>query len=104
MKSKQMFYGSICLSDISELAQKKDPSITTAKNGKKYMSINVWVKDEADQYGNNASIQTSFKDATNEQKHYVGNLKEAKMNNTVTASSPLPDISHTQSDQDDLPF
>ncbi|MEY3420095.1 MAG: hypothetical protein RIR48_375, partial [Bacteroidota bacterium] len=41
---------SICLSDLPK------EYITTAKNGKKYISLNINKKKEADQYGKDLSV------------------------------------------------
>lgn len=93
-------YGSIDFSKLLELAKKGDKAFSRASNGKLYLNLNVWVNDEKDQFGNDASIQTSFKDATKEEKHYFGNLKvsEFKEPEYLTEnSSEIPDDS-------DLPF
>lgn len=46
----EFFKVSICLSDLP-----KD-FITTAKNGKKYINLNISKKKEADQYGKDLSV------------------------------------------------
>lgn len=71
----KLLFGSIDFSKLLELAKAGDKSFTKHKNGKLYVSLNVWINDEKDKVGNDASIQTNFKDATKEQKHYFGNLK-----------------------------
>ncbi len=63
--AKQL-WGSICVTDIP-----KD-KLKEGKNGKKYLTVKVWVNDKQDQYGNIASIQVSG----SEPKVYIGNLKE----------------------------
>jgi hypothetical protein len=55
-KTKQGKFGeffsiSICLSDLPK------EHITEAKNGKKYVNLNVNRKKEADQYGKDLSVQ-----------------------------------------------
>ena len=55
-KTKQGKFGeffsiSICLSDLPK------EHITEAKNGKKYINLNVNRKKEADQYGKDLSVQ-----------------------------------------------
>ena len=45
------FSVSICLDDIPE------EHVTTAKNGKKYVNLNINKKKEADQYGKDLSVQ-----------------------------------------------
>ena len=74
-----MLSGSINLTKID-----KTKIVSTNKEGKpfdngaKYLNVVIWLNDEADQYGNNASIQIS---QTKEQREagekavYIGNLK-----------------------------
>jgi hypothetical protein len=72
------FYGSIDFSKLMELAKAGDKAFSKSeKNGKIYLNIEVYVKDEVGQYGDKASIRTSFKGATKEEKHYFSNLKES---------------------------
>lgn len=96
----QLLYGSIDFSKLLELAKAGNKAFSKAENGKIYLNINVWINDEKDQYGNNASIQSNFKDATKEEKIYFGNLKlsEKKEPEPLQAgSSDIPDA-------DDLAF
>jgi len=51
------------------------------KNGAKYLNIVLWINDEPDQFGNNASIQVSQTKEERDQKvkpTYIANLKEFK--------------------------
>lgn len=83
----KLLYGSICLTDVIELAKAKNGAVTKGKNGKLYVNVNVWINDEQDNYGNIAGIQTTFKDASKEDKKYIGNLKESVFTTpTVEAS------------------
>lgn len=67
------FYGSICLSDLSELVRNNPELVQKSKNGKTYLNVDVYVKDEIDQYGNKASISVKG----GEKRVYLGNLKES---------------------------
>jgi hypothetical protein len=61
----------------------------------------VWLNDEADQYGNNASIQISQSKEEREagaKAIYIGNLKEPQSRNNEPTSA------RTASVADDLPF
>jgi len=91
----RMLIGSIDLNKIEKSKiVSKDKDGNPFKNGAKYINITVWVNDEADQYGNNASIQTGGK----EDKVYIGNLKDyVKDGATAKPAS-------SGSDEDDLPF
>ena len=100
----KMLTGSIDLNKID-----KSKVVTTDKNGQpfsngaKYLNVVVWLNDEADQYGNNASIQISQSKEEREQKvkaTYIGNLKEyqSQQGNTPAPAQNLGD------DTGDLPF
>lgn len=76
----QLFYGSICLSDLIENAKKKHSAFSKGNNGKIYANINVWLNDKEDKFGNIMSVQIN---PTKEMKEledrvYIGNLKESK--------------------------
>ena len=64
------------------------------------MNLNVWINDEADQFGNNASLQTTFKDSTKEDKIYFGNLKISERKE----AEQLQENSNEIPDDSDLPF
>ena len=74
------FYGSICLTDLIDQAKQLHPSFSKGKNGKLYVSVNLWVNDQEDKYGNKASIKISDKDDV--KGIYIGNLKEGKSGST----------------------
>jgi hypothetical protein len=97
----QLLNGSICLSDIP-----KDLIYKSEKTGKSYLNINVWINDEADKFGNNASIQISQtkeqRDA-GEPKKYVGNLKTVQAKEQ-TGSAPVKKTAPATESFDDLPF
>jgi len=75
----KMLSGSINLTKID-----KTKIVSTNKegnpfdNGAKYLNVVIWLNDEADQYGNNASIQisqTKEEREAGEKAVYIGNLK-----------------------------
>jgi hypothetical protein len=71
------------------------------KNGAKYVPIVEWINDEADKYGNIASIQISQSKEEREagvKAIYIGNLKEPQSRNNEPTSA------RTASVADDLPF
>lgn len=76
----QLFYGSICLSDLIEQAKQKHSAFTKGQNGKIYASINVWHNAEPDKFGNVLSIQLNptkeMKDL--DKKIYIGNCKKSE--------------------------
>lgn len=96
----KLYYGSIDFSKLLEQAKAGHKAFSKASNGKIYLNLNVWVNDEKDQYGNDASIQATFKDAAKDDKFYFGNLKESDYN----GSQPLEENNEDIPEVDDLPF
>jgi hypothetical protein len=85
-KTKQGKFGeffsiSICLSDLPK------EHITEAKNGKKYINLNVNRKKEADQYGKDLSVQVDTWKPEPKQAHV-----------------PKQEYSAPSEQDDDLPF
>jgi len=96
----KLLYGSIDFTKLLELAKAGNKAFSKADNGKIYLNLNVWINDEKDNYGNDASMQTSFKDAAKEDKIYFGNLKISEKKE----SEPIPENSPEIPESDDLPF
>ena len=96
----KLLYGSINFSKLLELAKAGNKAFSKADNGKIYLNLNVWINDEKDQFGNDASMQTSFKEATKEDKFYFGNLKISEQQ----APKPLEENSSDIPESDDLLF
>jgi len=96
----KLLYGSIDFTKLLELAKAGNKAFSKADNGKIYLNLNVWINDEKDNYGNDASIQTSFKDAVKEDKIYFGNLKISERKE----SEPIQENSPEIPEADDLPF
>ena len=94
----QSFYGSIDFSKLIEQAKAGHKAFSKSeKNGKIYLNVDVYVKDEVDQFGNIASIRGTFKGATKEDKFYFANLKESQFNEQKVESNDVDGL-------DDLPF
>ena len=98
----KLLTGSIDLSKID-----KTKIVSTDKNGKpfengaKYLNVVVWLNDEADKYGNNASIQISQSKEERDagvKATYIGNLKEPQSRTNESTSA------RTASVEDTLPF
>jgi len=98
----KMLTGSIKLHKIE-----KTKIVTTNKygepfmDGAKYLNIVLWINDEPDQFGNNASIQVSQTKEERDQRikpTYIGNLKEFKKD---SGSMKAPS---GETVEDDLPF
>ena len=71
------------------------------KNNAKFLNIVVWVNDEPDQFGNNASIQISQSKEERDagvKATYIGNLKEPQSRNNEPTSARTAQVA------DDLPF
>ena len=98
----KLLTGSIDLNKID-----KTKIVSTDKNGKpfengaKYLNVVVWINDEADQYGNNASIQISQSKEERDagvKATYIGNLKEPQSRNNEPTSARNASV------EDTLPF
>lgn len=92
----RMLTGSIDLTKLSDLVRSNHPAVVVGKNGKKYLNLTIWVNEEADKYGNNASI--SVYDKETKKSEYFGNLKDFTIaqNEQLSVSNEHP--------EDDLPF
>jgi len=69
-----LYTGSICLSDID-----KSKIVKSEKNGKLYLSVDIWVNEQPDNYGNIGSInvrQSKEEREAKEKKTYIGNFKQ----------------------------
>lgn len=103
-----MLVGSIDLSKVDKTKiVTKDKNGKLFENGAKYLNVVVWINDEADQYGNMASIQESITKEEREsgkKANYIGNLKNIQGQNLSqnTTNDALKDNSNN--DEDDLPF
>ena len=97
-----MLTGSIDLNKIDKTKiVSTDKNGNPFENGAKYLNVVVWINDEADQYGNNASIQISQSKEEREagvKATYIGNLKEPQSRNNEPTSA------RTASVADGLPF
>lgn len=96
----KLYYGSVDFSKLLEQAKAGHKAFSKAENGRIYMNLNIWVNDEKDQYGNDASIQASYKDAPKEDKFYFGNLKESERKEPVALEAGSEEIPDDQA----LPF
>ena len=97
-----MLTGSIDLNKIDKTKiVSTDKNGNPFENGAKYLNVVVWLNDEADKYGNNASIQISQSKEEREagaKAIYIGNLKEPQSRNNEPTSA------RTASAADTLPF
>ena len=62
--------------DVTAIPKDK---IVPHKNGKKYLSLDVWINDEPDDYGNDCSVnirQSKEEREGKERKTYIGNGKK----------------------------
>jgi hypothetical protein len=83
MANGQGYYGSICVTDLLEKLKEKHSSFSkSAKNGKIYANVGVWVNDVMDEYGNHASLKLnpSKEKKDIEKGFYIGNFKKSQSN------------------------
>lgn len=103
MGNSKLMVGSINLTKLNNLARAANKAFSKSKNGDIYCNINVWLNDEADQYGNHASIKTNYKDMPKEEKNYIGNLKV--LESQTNEPKPITDADFPAiPEDDDLPF
>ena len=99
------FYGQLDFTELQEALKtgKVKANWVDLKKGRHLMvDINVWVKDEADQYNNNAAIQVQNKsEFQNENQAYIGNLKYKKPKTAVASSESISDA---VAEDEDLPY
>lgn len=76
----KLFYGSIDLTLLIEQAKAKHSAFTKGTNGHVYASVNVWLNEERDKFGNIMSVQINpSKEAKDiDKRMYIGNLKESE--------------------------
>lgn len=96
-------YGSICLSDIPK------ELITTSKNGKRYLNIEVNELRQPSQYGATHAVKVSVKKAERKEgvNYYIGNLKPSKFGNNSaesTAAVATPAVAVPPAVVDDAPI
>lgn len=85
----------------SEKLQEAASTIEQHSNGNTYVPITIFVNDDTDQYGNNASIQLSQSKEEREAKEprtYLGNAK------VVYVSGDGVSIAERPNEDNDLPF
>ena len=101
-----LLYGSINFDEL--LAQIRtgtiNTEIVTRKNGETFrsVSLNIWVNDQEDQYGNIASVQLQLKKENRdkgEKSPYIGNLKQHTPKVQEGTAEDFP-----KEEGDDLPF
>lgn len=100
-------FGSICLSDIPK------ELITTAKNGKKYLNIEIKQMRQPSQFGHTHTVKASVKRDERQEgvNYYIGNLKLSKYGNDgeaqetpgVTPVAQAPEYD-APNNPNDLPF
>jgi len=75
------------------------------KNGGKFLNVQIFLRDEPDQFGNNASIsinQTEEERENKEPRIYLGNAKIVWEGDNTPISEREPQ--QAEGDTDDLPF
>jgi hypothetical protein len=95
----ELFYGSICVTEILDKIKQHHPAFTKANNGKIYANISVWLNDTEDKYGNVMSLQLSSK--KDETKVYIGNCKKSDIGNKPISNTDVEEVMRID---DDLPF
>lgn len=91
-------YGSICVSDIPKHL------ITTGKNGKKYLNIDIRERKAPDAYGHTHFIKVYDRNAQEGQRDtFIGQLKTAETGVPTNTPPPMPQ-GYRNTNDDDIPF
>jgi len=85
------YYGSIDFSKLIEEAKKGNKAFhKSEKNGRIYLNVQVFIKDEVDNFGNSMAIRSTFKGANKDDKFYFGNLKPSEETEQPIQSNEIP--------------
>lgn len=98
---EEYLYGSICLSDIPK------EFITTGRNGKKYLNVNITKRRTPSQYGQTHNIKVYVPKEQQKQgmNYYIGELKTGGQQQTISPTTlPKQPSAPQQQDSNDLPF
>ena len=86
----KLLKGSIDLNKINESV------VFKGAKGAKYINVDIWINEDADNYGNHAGIKQSTNDGESFKSHYIGNAKKSfgwadvVENEKTSESKPLP--------------
>ena len=96
----------ICLTDLGTATRAKHSAISTAKNGKVYANITIWINEEKDKFDNDVSLQLNSKQDQRESegKVYIGNGKTARFVIQPTLAPAPYNVVNPPQDENDLPF
>jgi hypothetical protein len=97
----KLIHASICVSDITKQVTKYHT------NGKKYLSVDIWINDEEDKFGNNVSLNISQSKEDREaktRKTYIGNGKTKFGFDESSKPAPIPTSTVNDDDDDSIPF
>jgi hypothetical protein len=96
---------SICFTDLMEAAKAGHTAFSRSKNNKVYFNVAIWDNEQANQFGQNVSIQLSPKKDTESKALYIGNgtKKDNAIAEKITPEASTKLFSKSKSD-DDLPF
>ncbi|HLS11784.1 MAG TPA: hypothetical protein VK050_06445 [Flavobacteriaceae bacterium] len=110
MSKNRSFYGQLNWTRIKYALQSgkiKAQRIQTKHGEQIFFDINVWVNDEPDQYGQDASVQMQLSKEAYEAKeknpYYIGNLKFREPTATDVSPEEIKNIVGGEED-DDLSF
>lgn len=114
----KMLIGSLSWDKLKEAGRNGHSAFYKGKDGNTYFNVIVWLNDEKDKYGNDASVQLNPKKdkKDTDPKIYIGNLKNSEDIQKPASSSEFnepdnfnlsqPDeyVLPSEPPQDDLPF
>lgn len=77
-----MLNGVINVTKLKDALQRGVADGFTGKNGDEYAGVTIFLNDQPDQYGNDASVKLNPVKDQPDQKIYIGNLKKVKKNDS----------------------
>lgn len=92
--------GSICFTDLLDFAKSGHNAFSRAENGKIYVNVSLYIKDERDQYKNDASVSIVPKVDTNFKFEFIGNMRWVEPKIQELNQKDIEEIPES----DDLPF
>lgn len=84
-----MLSGLINVTKLKDALQRGVVDSYTGKSGDEFTSVTIFINDEPDQYGNDASVKMNPVKDQADQKVYIGNLKKVKKNDSKGTGSSI---------------
>ncbi len=74
--ANQFFQTQVNFSKLAKYVEENKDKLYTNKDGESFVSLNVWINEQPDQFGNLGSVQINT--PKDQKKIYIGNFKDKK--------------------------